>query len=293
VVSAPKEKSGSSGINGSQNQVLGQSNDNGAVYVFERTAGVWNQTTYVKATPSSEFMFFGISTALATDGNGLVVGARGAEMAFVFRRQGATWIQEASLTPCDSVSGHLFGSSVSLTSGNVLAVGSPVTNEGGRVRVYSAASSSFNNCGNPQFQSFSTTTITPPLTTTTTAGAPLTTSRTALVTTNGSTGTAPLLTTTAGAVVVTSVPSLTSAPILVATTAASSSTATILIAVFASLGGIGVIVLVIAAVVFLKRRRAALNAAAPGPAPVVATGPNPAYGAAVRQPPLSREEPAL
>ncbi|MGA6829210.1 FG-GAP repeat protein, partial [Nitrospira sp. NS4] len=47
----------------------------GAVYVFTRTAGVWTQQAYVKASNSEADDFFGDSVALS--GDTLAVGATG------------------------------------------------------------------------------------------------------------------------------------------------------------------------------------------------------------------------
>ncbi|MEZ8932352.1 hypothetical protein AB6E08_22850, partial [Vibrio sp. 10N.247.310.24] len=47
----------------------------GAVYLFRFTGGVWIQETYLKASNTDEFDFFGSSASLSADGDTLAVGA--------------------------------------------------------------------------------------------------------------------------------------------------------------------------------------------------------------------------
>ena len=51
--------------------------DSGAVYVFGRSADIWSQQAYVKASNTGTSDRFGSSLALAADGNTLAVGANG------------------------------------------------------------------------------------------------------------------------------------------------------------------------------------------------------------------------
>ena len=59
------------GINGDQTD--NSAFESGAVYVFTRTAGVWSQQAYVKASNTEAEDFFGVSVALS--GGTLAVGA--------------------------------------------------------------------------------------------------------------------------------------------------------------------------------------------------------------------------
>ena len=111
AVGAIGEDSNSRGINGDQN---GASARNGAVYVFVRTGTAWSQQAYVKASNSSMGSLFGWSVSLSADGSTLLVAADAesssatdiggdeesfsterAGAAYLFRRVGITWSQEA------------------------------------------------------------------------------------------------------------------------------------------------------------------------------------------------------
>ena len=71
VVGAYQERSSAVGVNGDQ---ADNSQPNaGAVYVFTRTAGVWTQQAYLKASNTNAVDGFGYSVALS--GDTLVVGA--------------------------------------------------------------------------------------------------------------------------------------------------------------------------------------------------------------------------
>jgi len=138
AVGAPFEGSNATGVNGNQadKSVPGA----GAVYVFTRTAGVWTQQAYLKASNTEAGDKFGIAMALA--GETLVVGAyeeasdahgvngdqgnnnapfSGA--AYVFTRTGGVWSQQAYLKASNA--GGLFGYGLGL-AGDTLTVGAPL-----------------------------------------------------------------------------------------------------------------------------------------------------------------------
>ncbi len=143
VVSSRGESSGAMGINGLQidrSQPL-----SGAVYVFVRVNGLWQQQAYIKASNTEERDQFGSSISLSTDGNTLAVGAlfedsaaigiNGDETdnsavssgaAYVFVRQGDVWQQQAYLKASNAGEGDRFGAALSLSAdGNTLTVGAP------------------------------------------------------------------------------------------------------------------------------------------------------------------------
>jgi len=142
AVSASREHSNAFGINGNQNNNLRQYS--GAVYVFQRTGGVWSQEAYIKASNPDEFDEFGQSVALSSDGNTLVIsadhedsnatGINGnqtdnsiplAGAVYVFRRILSTWSQEAYIKPPNPGFGDQFGEELALSGdGNTLAVAS-------------------------------------------------------------------------------------------------------------------------------------------------------------------------
>ena len=125
AVSAVREDSAATGVNGNQNN--NSAFDSGAVYVFQRTAQTWAQQAYLKASNTQVNGGFGISLSLS--GDTLAVGAdtesTGASQsgaAYVFVRSGSQWTQQALLKASNREAGDLLGSSVAI-SGDTLLVG--------------------------------------------------------------------------------------------------------------------------------------------------------------------------
>ncbi len=109
----------------------------GNAYVFLRLAGVWQfEATLTPAFEKPLPRFFGRSASL--DGGTALLGATLAASedvdetgaAYVFRRNGATWLQEAKLTAADGQFFDRFGWSVSVL-GNVAAIGAIYGDGGG------------------------------------------------------------------------------------------------------------------------------------------------------------------
>jgi photosystem II stability/assembly factor-like uncharacterized protein len=73
-VGAQVENGGSKGINGDQKNQSAE--DSGALYFFTRTAGMWKQVAYVKASNAQAYDEFGSAMALSRDGKLMAVGAR-------------------------------------------------------------------------------------------------------------------------------------------------------------------------------------------------------------------------
>lgn len=114
----------------------------GAVYVFKRTGAAWAQQAYLKAPNPDADDNFGMSVAV--NGDTVVAGAPGessnlttitngttasadnsasqAGAAYVFKRTGTTWAQEAYLKAPNTQAKRLFGGSVSV-SGDTVVVG--------------------------------------------------------------------------------------------------------------------------------------------------------------------------
>ena len=142
AVGALGESSNATGING--NQLNNDGFFSGAVYVFNRNGGSWNQSAYIKASNSDISDFFGTSLALSHDGDTLVVGApressssRGvggnqennlavaSGAVYVFGRQGDTWSQKSYIKASNADNNDQFGRYLSLSGdGSVLVVGS-------------------------------------------------------------------------------------------------------------------------------------------------------------------------
>jgi hypothetical protein len=59
VVAADREDSNATGVDG--NEADNSATDSGAAYVFTRTAGVWRQRAYLKASNTDAFDSFGFS----------------------------------------------------------------------------------------------------------------------------------------------------------------------------------------------------------------------------------------
>ena len=112
----------------------GYDNHSGAAYVFRFNGVDWIQEAKLVAPDGAEHDFFGWDVAI--DGETIVIGSHRKDdacppenpdcnsgAAFVFRREGTSWIQTAELFAPDASPGQEFGWSVSI-SGELIAVGS-------------------------------------------------------------------------------------------------------------------------------------------------------------------------
>jgi cysteine-rich repeat protein len=144
AVGADGEDSAATGVNG--NQADNSAGGSGAAYIFTRSAGVWSQQAYVKASNPNSGDDFGHDLVLSSDGSTLAVGASleasaatgingnqadnsatFAGAAYVFARSGATWSQQAYVKASNTNAGDRFGISLALSSnGSQLAVGAPL-----------------------------------------------------------------------------------------------------------------------------------------------------------------------
>lgn len=132
VVGSERESSSATGVDGDQvNNDLYRS---GAAYVFTRDEGVWNQQAYLKASNPGSGYIFGYDVDIS--GDLIVVGSRGESSpsadlphedgsldsgaAYLFRRSGGSWLQEAFLKPDNVKAGDHFGISVSVSGESVL-----------------------------------------------------------------------------------------------------------------------------------------------------------------------------
>jgi len=134
AIGAYKESSNSNVINGDQSN--NSANQSGAVYIFNKSGGVWTQEAYIKASNSGSGDNFGISVALSSDGSRLVVGASGEDSdatgiegdqtndnssnsgaVYVFVRNMSTWTQENYIKASNTDIDDHFGYSVAITSG--------------------------------------------------------------------------------------------------------------------------------------------------------------------------------
>jgi hypothetical protein len=137
VVGAYGEDSDATGVNG--NPASNRKSRAGAAYVYERNAGVWSRTAYLKASnPDSNDDFGGY---VAISGDTIAVGAQGeccklggvnaspgtdngalfAGAAYVYVRVAGTWVQQAYVKPAYPDGFDYFGGPLSI-SGDTLVV---------------------------------------------------------------------------------------------------------------------------------------------------------------------------
>ena len=112
--------------------------NSGAAFIFERDGTTWSQQAYLKAPTVKPYDAFGY--ALAVSGDTLVVGAAyesssatgvngdqtdhsapNAGAAYVFVRDGTTWVQKAYLKASNTEADDNFGYSVAVSGGTVVA----------------------------------------------------------------------------------------------------------------------------------------------------------------------------
>jgi hypothetical protein len=117
----------------------GQPFRSGAVYVYRKTGGDWQEQAYLKNSVKGESDQFGDAISLDQDGDTLAVGAPYEDggsisdetddsktysgAAYIFSRTGSDWNQEAYIKASNADEWDLFGYSVDLSDdGNTLAV---------------------------------------------------------------------------------------------------------------------------------------------------------------------------
>jgi hypothetical protein len=139
AVGANNEDSSTSGINTTPDNLASNS---GAVYVFTRTGTSWAQQAYIKPSNIEFVDQFGGAVSLSSDGDILAVSsgredsstiginsspndlAVDSGAAWVFKRNGITWVEQAYIKASNTEAGDTFGNSVSLSGdGNTLAIG--------------------------------------------------------------------------------------------------------------------------------------------------------------------------
>jgi len=139
AVGAHQESSNALGVNGDQDD--NSLNASGAVYVFIRNGGSWQQQAYLKAGNTEEENTglrdeFGTTVSLSEEGNTLAVGARleGTGAVYVFMRSSGIWQQQAYIKASRSDVAN-FGRAVSLSAdGNVLATSVRIADSNGVFR---------------------------------------------------------------------------------------------------------------------------------------------------------------
>jgi hypothetical protein len=150
AVGSEGENSAATGINGDQIDTSAPSA--GAAYLFTRIGTTWSQDTYIKASNTEAFDFFGNGLALSGDGHTLAVvaseegsaatGINGDQFnnaapvsgaVFTFTHVGGIWSQKSYVKASNTEASDSFGASISLSAsadGKTLAVGA-VSDVGG------------------------------------------------------------------------------------------------------------------------------------------------------------------
>lgn len=136
AIAAPTEDSGATGVDGDQNDLGALSS--GAVYVFDRSDGKWQQTAYLKASNTGAGDQFGRAVSLSADGTVIAVGAYGEDStatgvngiqsdnraprsgaAYVFRYEMNEWKDDAYIKASNTDPDDVFGSRLALSADGV------------------------------------------------------------------------------------------------------------------------------------------------------------------------------
>ncbi|KAA3605347.1 MAG: T9SS C-terminal target domain-containing protein [Calditrichaeota bacterium] len=105
----------------------------GSAYIFVRSGTSWNQQAKLNASDNASLKYFGYSVAI--DGEYAAIGAyldnAGDETgsAYIFKRSGTSWAQQAKITASDAATGDRFGRSISI-SGDYVIVGADRDDDG-------------------------------------------------------------------------------------------------------------------------------------------------------------------
>ena len=98
--------------------------NSGSVYVFKRDGLIWQYQTKLTASDGEPNDFFGGSVSLS--GDNICIGAKGDDRgtdsgsAYVFKRDGSNWVEQAKLHASDGMAGDFFGNSVSISGFNIM-----------------------------------------------------------------------------------------------------------------------------------------------------------------------------
>jgi hypothetical protein len=114
----------------------------GAVYIFQKTGNQWTEQAKVTASDPTPESFFADSIALGQDllvsgaDLGFVPAVGSAGAAYVFRRIGKSWTQEAKLIASDATEGAGFGSGAAVINGDTVAIGAAAAQRTGVVYIF-------------------------------------------------------------------------------------------------------------------------------------------------------------
>ena len=98
-------------------RINGQSQQ-GAVYIFNKMAGIWRQGQKLLAADGAAFALFGCSLKLR--GDSLLCGAFGAEKSYIFVHSKGLWRETAQLTASNAETGASYGWTLDFSKATVL-----------------------------------------------------------------------------------------------------------------------------------------------------------------------------
>ena len=89
----------------------------GSAYIFTGSGNNWVQTAKITGSDSAAGDFFGVSVAINSGGNIVLIGAQSDDMgaqvdvgsAYIFTGSGNNWVQVAKITGSDSAANDAFG----------------------------------------------------------------------------------------------------------------------------------------------------------------------------------------
>ena len=99
--------------------------DSGSAYIFKRDGTTWTEQAKITASDGAAYEYFGLSVAIS--GDYAVVGVPDdydcdSGSAYIFKRDGTTWIEQAKINASDGATEDGFGVSVAI-SGDYAVVG--------------------------------------------------------------------------------------------------------------------------------------------------------------------------
>ena len=133
---------GSTALIGAAFKTVGANSNQGAVYAFTQSGGIWSQQAELTAADGATDDTFGRSLSLSGDGSTALIGAYNKTVgansvqgaAYVFIQSGVVWLQQSELTASDGTANDNFGNSVALsTDGNTALIGAPAKNIGSNI----------------------------------------------------------------------------------------------------------------------------------------------------------------
>ncbi|MFH1155613.1 MAG: FG-GAP repeat protein [Pseudomonadota bacterium] len=114
--------------------------NSGSVYIFQRSGDTWTQQAKLMASDGAAGDSFGVSVSVS--GDTAIVGAHydddagtNSGSAYVFKRSGTIWTQQAKLTASDAAAFDYFGFSVSV-SGDTAIIGSTYKDKNGAAYIF-------------------------------------------------------------------------------------------------------------------------------------------------------------